>query len=77
MALVVTEMQIQNATLLCLFCQQKVSPAGPSMEEHVDPHILYILGRNISGSLWEALPSTGKHSHSPTPGLRVSACEYS
>ena len=47
------------------------------MEEHVDPHILYILGRNISGSLWEALPSIGKHSHSPTPGLRVSACEYS
>ena len=76
-ALVVTEMQIQIATTLCLFCQQKLSPAVPSIEEHVDPHILYIVGRNVSGWLWEALLYTGKLSHSPTVGLRVSACEYS
>ena len=49
MALAVTEMQIQIATILCLFFQQKLSPAGPSMEEHVGPHILYILDRNLSG----------------------------
>ena len=52
-ALVVTEVQIQIATILCLFCQQKLSLAVPSIEEHVDPHILYILGRNVSGWLQE------------------------
>lgn len=76
MALVVTEMQIQIATILCVFLSEKLSLTMPSIEEHVDPRFIYTwreCKRMTPGGFY--LLKVSIHTpwtHSPTPGLRVS-----
>lgn len=60
-------MQVKRVTILCLFWQQKLSLAMPSIEGHMEPHGLYIVGGNVSGWFCKALPSKVEHSHTLGP----------